>query len=393
MRRFNFHRGSRQVRVGFTLVELLVVIAIIGILVALLLPAVQAAREAARRSECTNNLKQIGLGVHNFESSYKTLPHPGQCDSTGSSTTTYMIHSPATLILPYIEQQAVYDMFNHQANSLVAYGATLNGGIWTTPSGAQLHKDAKGLAYNDPNYPSGQVAAKTAIKTYICPSTPVGRGARDPVHGYGPWDYMFVAISDVDERPGSPTFRMRTQPAGSPAWVSQVRQGMLSCDAGGFQNVIDGTSNTILCIEDASRSHPSVGRFGAYSSRVSPVSNPADPIQGAGGGNPPPPFSNGRRVFAWADADATTNGFSGPSNSSGDRTAKINNNKSPTGGPPICPWVINNCGPNDEPFAFHPGGVNCAMGDGSVRFIAETTDTLVIKALVGANDGKSVTLD
>lgn len=376
---------------GFTLVELLVVIAIIGILVALLLPAVQAAREASRRSDCMNNLKQIGLGVHNFESSYKVLPHSGQCDSTGSNSTTYMIHSTATLILPYIEQQAVYDAFDHSTNSFAAYGATFDSstGIWTTPSGAQLHKNAKGRAYNDPAHPTGALAAKTNIRTFVCPSTAIGRSARDPVHGYGPWDYMFIALSDIDARPASATFRQRTTPSGSAAWVSQVVPGMLNCDNGTFASVTDGTSNTFLCVEDASRSHPSVGKFGAFSSRVSPVQSPIDPIQGQSGSGAT--FANGRRVFAWADPDAVSNGFSGPSNANpaANRRAVFNNHKTPLGGPPGCPWLTNNCGPNDEPFSFHPGGVNAVMGDGSVRFVAETTDTLVLKWLAGAIDGQA----
>ena len=301
-----------------------------------------------------------------------------------------MIHSTATQILPYIEQQAVYDGFNHDANPIAAYAATPSGTGYVTPSGALLHKNSKGLAYDDPAYPSGQVAAKTRIKTFLCPSTAIGPGARDPVHNYGPWDYMFIALSDVDADPASATFRMRTVPAGSPAWIAQVVPGMLNCDDGTFSNVIDGTANTFLCVEDASRSHPSVGKFGAYSSRVSPVSAPADPINGASGSGAT--FSNGRRVFAWADPDAVTNGFSGPSNSTASRIAVFNNNKRPLGGPTTCSWIVNNCGPNDEPFAFHPGGVNAVMGDGSVRFVSETIDTLVLKFTAGANDGKSVTL-
>ena len=98
---------------GFTLVELLVVIAIIGILVALLLPAIQAAREAARRNQCLNNLRQIGLGVLNFEQANGRLP-------AGSTTETPKLDGPyystwTVDILPQLEQQAVYDLWHPEA--------------------------------------------------------------------------------------------------------------------------------------------------------------------------------------------------------------------------------------------------------------------------------------
>jgi len=376
-------------RRGFTLVELLVVIAIIGTLVGLLLPAVQAAREAARRSQCQNNMKQLGLGAINFESATRKLPAPGQCDSTGSSTTTYMIHSIATVILPYIEQANVYNQFNTSANPVTAYGATLHSsGNFATPSGALIHKKAKGLSYDDPSFPSGQVAAKTKIDTFLCPSTPVGD--RDPIHGYGGIDYMVFALSDVDSTPGSATYGMRTPGSGSPAWLAQVVPPLLSCDGVGMGQITDGTSKTFMWIEDASRCHPSVSKFGALSSRVSPVASPADPVPY---GTAMPGTPGGRRVFAWADPDAAANGYSGPSNSLGSRLAKINQNKTPIGGPAECLWSINNCGPNDEPFGFHPGGVNATMGDGSVRYVSDDVDGVVIKFLVGSNDGQNVSLD
>ena len=94
----------RQLWRGFTLVELLVVIAIIGILIALLLPAVQAARESARRTQCTNHLKQIGLAIHNFESTKRAVPPPAL---TGIGHATWLV-----LIMPYMEAGSLYDQAN-----------------------------------------------------------------------------------------------------------------------------------------------------------------------------------------------------------------------------------------------------------------------------------------
>jgi prepilin-type N-terminal cleavage/methylation domain-containing protein/prepilin-type processing-associated H-X9-DG protein len=378
----SWQRGRKQDR-GFTLVELLVVIAIIGILVALLLPAIQAAREAARRSQCTNNMKQLGLGVLNFESGKKKLPAPGQCDSTGGASTTYMIHSTATLILPYIEESAVYDKFDHKTDPIIAYGATPSGDAFKTSTGCLLHRQSRGRNYDDPAHPTGQIAAKTKIDSFICPSAPISSAERDPVHEYGGIDYMVVALSDIDSRVGSPTYGMRTTPSGSDEWKSQVVAPMLDCDGGGVNRVTDGTSHTILWIEDAGRAHPDVSSFGVYSSRFTPVSGAADPINMSSG-------SNGRRAFAWADADAVSNGYSGPSNavSPASRVAQLNNNATPEGGPEGCRWSVNNCGPNDEPFSFHSGGVNATMGDGSVRFLADSIDGVIVKWLVGAEDGQ-----
>ena len=383
--------GSWRPRRGFTLVELLVVIAIIGILVGLLLPAVQAAREAARRMQCQNNLHQIGLAVHNFESAAKRFPHSGQCDSTGSNSTTYMIHSTATVLLPYLEQTALYNAFDHTSNPILAYGGVLDPatGHYVTPSGARIHKDAKGLAYNDPNWIDGNEAAKQSVSAFLCPSTPIASNARDPVSRYGGIDYMFAALTDIDERPTSATYKMRT-PTSSVDWVGQVRAGILGCEKNGFGTASDGSSNIILCLEDASRAHPSVARFGALSSRSTPVPAPLDPINSSSSSN-----GLGRRVYAWADADAVTNGVSGPSNAIGtqNRIAKFNNHSYPIGGPAHCLWQVNNCGPNDEPYSFHTGGLNAAIGDGSVRFLSENVDSLVIKNMIGANDGNVFSFD
>ena len=368
-------------RRAFTLVELLVVIAIIGILVGLLLPAVQAAREAARRMSCSNNMKQIGLAVQNHESAFKRLPGSGQCGSTGSTTTVYQIHSTATQLLPYIEQQTVYNMFDFSTNSIAHYGASPSGNDFLTPSGCLIHRTSKGKSYDDPTHPSGQIAAQTNISTYVCPSTPLDPGTRDPVDRLGGIDYMFVDLSDVDSRIGSATYGTRT-PSSDPQLVQMRVQGMLDCEGGKLASSTDGTSNTLLSIEDAGRAHPNVAKFGALSARKTPVSSPAFPVNMSSG-----PL--GRHMYAWADADAVTNGYSGPSNAiaPAPRTAKINNYGQVNGGPAECLWSVNNCGPNDEPFAFHGSGANAVFGDGSVKFLSANLDGVVLKWMVGRNDG------
>ena len=104
------HRPHRR---GFTLIELLAVIAIIAVLVSLLLPAVQQAREAARRSQCRNNLKQIGIALHNYADAFGTFP-PGRIVNPVSGQG--HCFSAYAHLLPYIEQQALYDMIDWNAN-------------------------------------------------------------------------------------------------------------------------------------------------------------------------------------------------------------------------------------------------------------------------------------
>lgn len=110
-------------RSGFTLVELLVVIAIIGILIALLLPAVQAAREAARRSQCTNNLKQLGIALHNYHDTHKKLP-PGWLQKYVGTALSSTSWGWGSFVLPYVEQQSLYDVIEPGQGSL--WGATGN---------------------------------------------------------------------------------------------------------------------------------------------------------------------------------------------------------------------------------------------------------------------------
>jgi prepilin-type processing-associated H-X9-DG protein len=98
-----------------------------------------------------------------------------------------------------------------------------------------------------------------------------------------------------------------------------------------------------------------------------------------------------RNNYRWGEPDVA-NGVSGPHLSTASTLARINNNPTPNGGPTTCPWSLNNCGPNDEPFSFHPGGANALFGDGHVQFVRETISPQTLRALRTSDFGDLVNI-
>ncbi len=194
--------SSIRVRSAFTLVELLVVIAIIGVLVALLLPAVQAAREAARRSSCGNNLKQIGIAVHNYHDIHQTFPFGWSNRGQGWSAA----------ILPQIEQGPLYDTLQWA-----------EGNNWDTD--------------NTPN----ERAAGTLLKTYRCPSAAIPEHVNNQdIPLRVPATYRGVASSTADSDDPS------TSANGRHLELSTLEGIFFGDSRIGFHDIIDGTSNTFM---------------------------------------------------------------------------------------------------------------------------------------------------
>ena len=354
--------GSLRRRFAFTLVELLVVIAIIGILIALLLPAVQAAREAARRSQCSNNTKQLALSLHNFHDKYKRFPPGaardqkpfGTADSPppvgrgvqacGSSWLVY--------ILPYIEQNALYERWE------------LTGGSgWSNSSASAAPNNAPAIS-------------NVIIQSYFCPSSPLPKtiGAGSVPFATGEIQLStYVGISGAVDGL-IPGYTERRCYVGASAGCCD---GGTTC-AGGvmfpnskveFAHITDGTSNTMATSEH--------GDFLIATDGVKEDwrgSQPHGWQMGNCNTTAIPPAGVGRNfnctTIRWRVNDKDNGGAGWPP---GDGNCTLG--------------VCRNMGGNIPLNSAHPGGVIVGMADGSADFLAETTNMAVVAQLATRDDG------
>jgi prepilin-type N-terminal cleavage/methylation domain-containing protein/prepilin-type processing-associated H-X9-DG protein len=367
----------RNRRMGFTLIELLVVIAIIAVLIALLLPAVQAAREAARRAQCTNNLKQLGLALHNYHSAINCFPPGGTNASNlqGQVAQGWGCWSAQSMMLPYLEQTTTYNAINFYIAS-----------------------EDLGSAEDQ-----AQTTATTrTIGIFLCPSNQTMQYSQYSTPPYFfPGNTYFASIGSCMNQYGNSPYAEMPVGSAAPNGLFQVFGPPI-----GIQSVTDGTSNTIAMGE---------WRTGSNKGTLT-IPQDAVPIgttlpAGASPGSPLLLMPAGGAAFnSWLQQCVqqipAANAMGNPYNELGqDWCVGLffhtlgNTLVGPNPPYPNCAADIYGLGDTDDDIGYfglsslHPGGCNVLMADGSVRFIKNSISQLTLWSLGSRAQGEVISSD
>jgi len=328
-KRHALRRCSAQ---GFTLVELLVVITIIGILIAVLLPAIQSAREAARRTNCLSNIKQLGLACHSHESFYKVLPDAGCYAPEGQSQHIIWDFSWMVDAMPYLEASNIYDAMEH--DPLLSNWAI----AWS-------------------HVPNLDVIRGKNLGMFWCPSSPMSQKIQDPG-------------GHADQVPRSCYAGIHGSAQSGYYPPSHASQGLTS-DSGafrvhqkvGFSVFTDGTSNTMMIGEASDWLYDGSG-------------NQVDGTCGSWQGLQLGACTNYRGGAPSSRAMLRLNNMT---------TVRYAINDNTTTGE-----GASSSGRNRPLTSTHPGGINACFADGSARFVSETIDLNELYNLADADDGNWV---